>query len=496
MDRLACVDIPSLPLQLLLRDHPDWKDHPVAVVAEDKPQALILWVNEKARRSNVLPGLRYANALSLTGDLRADVVTQTVIETNIQSLTKTLQRFSPEVEPAPEEPGVFWLNACGLERLFSSLEDWSASITGELSQQGFFSNIVVGFTRFGTYAVAKSSRRRRRIFDTAKEETETAYQVKLARIGVEPAFRESLDKLGIHTVLELLNLPAKGLLKRFGEEAYRLHRLAAGDLWTPLQPEPIRELTKQRIYLDSPEPDSERLLFLIKRILDALLARLQSRGEALHELVIQVSLDDGGDRKERIRTAAPTLDSAQILGLVRLRLESLELSSGVIELEIIAMGTQLEKDQHSLFLQKPRRDLAAASRAFARLRAEFGDDVVVRAELREGHLPRTLYRWEPMEKVTSPTPGAPKAPRSLVRRVYGRPIPLPPRSRREPDGWLLRGLEHGPMEKMVGPYIVSGGWWGLGVHREYHFIKMKQGEIYWAFYDRRRRQWFLEGRVE
>jgi protein ImuB len=52
------------------------------------------------------------------------------------------------------------------------------------------------------------------------------------------------------------------------------------------------------------------------------------------------------------------------------------------------------------------------------------------------------------------------------------------------------------MERMVGPYIVSGGWWGGGVHREYHYVKMKAGGIYWAFYDRRRRQWFLEGRVE
>jgi protein ImuB len=495
MDRLACVDIPALPLQLLLRDHPDWKDHPVAVVADDKPQAPILWVNEKARRSKVLPGLRYANALSLARDLRADVVSPSVIETNVTSLTKNLQRYSPEVEPAPDEPGVFWLNARGLERLFSSLEDWSAAIKKELSRHGFFSTIVVGFTRFGTYAVVKSSRRRR-VFDTAQEETETAYKVHLFSLGIDPAFRETLDKLGIRTVRGLLDLPAKGLLKRFGKEAYRLHRLAAGDLWTPLQPEPIHEPTKQRVYLDSPEPDSERLLFLIKRILDALLAKLHSQGEALYELVIHVFLDDGSDLEERIRTAAPTLDSAQILGLVRLRLESLELSSGVIELELITMGTKLEKDQHSLFIQKPRRDLDAGSRAFARLRAEFGDDVVVRAELDDRHLPRRRYRWEPFERATPPTPGPMKAPRSLVRRVYEKPIPLPPRSRREPDGWLLRGLEYGPMEKMVGPYIVSGGWWGPGVHREYHFIKMKQGEIYWAYYDRRRRQWFLEGRVE
>jgi hypothetical protein len=48
----------------------------------------------------------------------------------------------------------------------------------------------------------------------------------------------------------------------------------------------------------------------------------------------------------------------------------------------------------------------------------------------------------------------------------------------------------------VGPYIVSGGWWGGKTHREYYFIKMKQGEIYWAFFDRYRRRWFLEGHIE
>jgi protein ImuB len=495
MDRLACVDVPALPLQLLLREHPDWKNHPVAVVADDKPQALILWVNEKARRSKILPGLRYANALSLARDLRADVVSKSNIGSNVASLTKTLQRFSPEVEPARDEPGVFWVNARGLDRLFSSLDSWSGAIRKELTHLGFFSNIVIGFTRFGTYAVVKSSRRPK-VFDTIEEETQAAYQVRLFKLGIEPSFRETLDKLGVRTVRDLLELPAEGILKRFGKDAYKLHRLAAGDLWTPLQPETLHEPTKQRFYLDSPEPGSERLLFLIKRILDALLFKLHERGEGLEALVIGIVLDDGIVKEESIRTASPTLDSAQILGLVRLRMDSLELSSGVIELELIARGTKVDSDQHALFAQKPRRNLDAASRAFARLRAEFGDNTVMRAELIDGHLPRARFRWAPLEKASPAQPSPPGAVRGLVRRIYEKPVPLPPRSRREPDGWLLRGLEHGPMEKMVGPYIVSGGWWGGGVHREYHFVKMKEGGIYWAFYDRRRRQWFLEGRIE
>ena len=51
---LACVELPAFPLQLLLRHRPEWAHYPTAVVAEDKPQGLILWVNERARQHGVL----------------------------------------------------------------------------------------------------------------------------------------------------------------------------------------------------------------------------------------------------------------------------------------------------------------------------------------------------------------------------------------------------------------------------------------------------------
>ena len=56
MVRLACVDLPAFPLQLLLRRHPEWASYPAAVVAEDKPQGLILWVNEKGQATRCAAG--------------------------------------------------------------------------------------------------------------------------------------------------------------------------------------------------------------------------------------------------------------------------------------------------------------------------------------------------------------------------------------------------------------------------------------------------------
>jgi protein ImuB len=465
------------------------------VVAEDRPQSPLLWVNEKARRVRVLPGQRYAQALSLASNLRAGTVSPHEVTKGVQLLSDRLRRYTPEVEPAADAPGVFWLNARGLGRLYSTLEQWADAIGRDFRRAGFYSTIAVGFTRFGTYAVAKSIRGAK-VFKSSREEKGAAFRVRLERLEIEPTVRDALDKLGIHTVGEFLRLPAEGLLKRFGSEAHRLHRLAAGDLWTPLQPRPAVEPVERQTLLDAPESDAERLLFLVKRILDALLEDLVSSSTALTELTLHLVLDRGGECRERIRTAAPTVDSAQILGLIRLRLESLRLEAGVVELNLTASGTKVIPKQHLLFVQNPRRDLEAGSRAFARLRAEFGDGVVVRARLVEGHLPRARFRWEPVEKLTVPNPRQEGSPRSLVRRIYPKPLLLPHRSRHEPDGWLLRGLEHGPVRQFVGPYIVSGGWWVGGIHREYYFVNMHRGEVLWVFYDRRRRCWFLEGRVE
>src|SRR5436189_6126027 len=92
-DRLACVNLPAFPLQLLLKRHPDWAAHPAAVVAEDKPQGLILWVNEIARKSGMLPGFRYAAGFSLNSALRAGEVPVADIEGAIETLTREFIRF-------------------------------------------------------------------------------------------------------------------------------------------------------------------------------------------------------------------------------------------------------------------------------------------------------------------------------------------------------------------------------------------------------------------
>ena len=498
MHRMACVDIPAFPLQLLFKEHPDWREFPAAVVAEEKPQAFILWVNEKARHFGIRPGHRYASGLALSRELRAGAIGDEFVRREVAALTERLRQFTPEVEPADEKwhsPGLFWLNASGLERLFSSLSTWGRNIRAALDAMEFFSSVSVGYTRFGSYAVARAHRGLT-VLKSRDEEESAARRVPLSRLDIPPDAQESFLKLGVRTVADLLHLPAKGLSKRFGPEVHDLHRLARGDLFGPLAPKPPIEPLEERMELPGPEIDSERLLFFIKRLVDALLEKLDAKSLALTRLTLKLVLDDRSTCQEELRPDTPTLDGPKLLGLIRLRLESVQLPAGAVELAIGAKASRKKNEQLSLVTDNPKRDPEKRGLALARLRAELGDHAVVCAQLTDGHLPRARFQWTPLTSAVTAEVPATKSRRTLIRRIYDAPTALPPRSRHEPDGWMLRGLEFGPVRDFLGPYILSGGWWKRTVQREYYFVTMQQGDIYWVFYDRFRRWWFLEGHVE
>jgi protein ImuB len=493
---MACVDLPAFPLQLLLQRHPDWQGQPVAVVDRDAPQGRLLWVNERARSAGILPGMRFVAALSLAGGLRAGEVPPNEIRQAGARLTRRLRNHTPRVEASTDEPGIFWLDGTGLQRLFPSWRRWAARLQNDLKQRGFSATVVVGFDRFGTYALARARPGAILVLPDPAAERRAARDVPLHRVAVEPASRELLAKLGITTVGQLIDLPAEGIERRFEPSLAQLHRLASGAIQRPLLPEqPAAPARRQRI-LEPPEVDAARLLAVIEQLLHPVLETVAGRAASVAEVRLRFHFERLGDHLETLRPAAPTRDARQILDLIRLRLAGLKkLPDAVAEIVLSAREALMAPLQASLLARRPRRDLAAANRALARVRAEIGDDTVRRARLRAGHLPEGSFAWEPLDSLSPPRPRDIRAHR-LVRRLRIHPLPLPPRGRREPDGWMLRGLDHGPVVRLHGPYIVSGGWWSRAAHREYHFAELQRGGLLWIYYDRLRRRWFVHGRVE
>jgi len=497
MDRPACIDVPALPLQIVARRHPSWRGFPLAVVDRDTPQGVLLWIDERARAKRLRAGMRYAEALSVAPDLRADTVSSDATASAIAAIARRLQDFSPIVETAPDSSGVFWSSAAGLSLLYPTLHDWARAVRAGLGEIGFRANVVIGFSRFGTYAIARTLSGIQ-VLESAVEEDRDTRAVPLERLDFEPPLLATLEKLGVRTVGTFLRLPAAGILERFGEQAHRLHRMASGALRPSLDPVSFEDVQQERLLLDEPVTDSMYLVFLVKRMLEPILERAAKTQAAITSLHLRLALDRHGSVIETVRPAEPTLDGAILLELAQLRLHASRPPAGVTEIELRVETVRATRAQLDLFAALRRRDLDAGARALARLRAELGESAVLRARLREGHLPEAGFTWEPIDRLRAPQARKVRV-RTLVRRMHARPLPLPPLPASERnDAWLDGGTsdDYGRVLRFVGPYIVSGGWWVTAVHREYHFVETARGDLLWAYYDRRRRRWFLQGAVE
>lgn len=501
--RIACVDLPALPLQVLLRAHPRWKDGPVAVLARAGLQGEVAACNTAARRRGVAIGMRYAAALALAPELQAEVVDEATLAGAGQELLQLLLRRAPGVEPG--EPGVFWLDPEGLVRLFGDLPRWGHGLLDSLQAAGFAASLVVGFHRHRAHALARVHRGVLVLGDAA-EETALAARVPLARLDLPPGLSDSLGQLGIHHLGGFLTLPAEELRARFGAAAAELHARftrEASPLRPALPPEPVCEALE----LEPPDDHSERLLFAMIPLLEKLLARLAARGEALAAVQVVMELDHhAAPVTTTIEPAAALGDDAgarrQLVDLLRLRLGATELPAPVLRATLTAVGTRATGEQLAL-LRGRGRDLHAASLAIARVRAAFGDGAVTRARLRPAHLPEAGFAWEPVTAATCPkvqdmpanhgaAPGAP-----LCRRLLAKPRPLAPWTGSDDGRWLAgTGLVRGAVIRMTGPYRVSGGWWARTVERDYYFAETSAGDIAWVYHDGPRRRWFLHALLD
>jgi protein ImuB len=492
---IACVDVPALSLQLVLRAHPEWAADSVVVVEDDRPLAAIVWANRPARAHKIRRGMSFAQAKALSARLHAAVVSAAEVEAAIDALFDVLVPFSPSIEPVLAQPGLFWLDPCGMRALFGNVENWAARVHEKLCAERYIAAVVAGVTRPRTYAIACVKTGPFVVRD-AEEERRLSARVPLDRLGISPALRDDMALLEVYTVGDLLQLPVTQLRVRYGSEAARLHDFLNGRTWTPIAPRIPEEPLLLQLDIDPPDDDSARLLFGLKGALHEACERLVAQYQAITALDVTLELERGGPQRERLETAAPTLDVPQLVDLLRLRLSSVELPSRVERVTTRIEHTRVHARQVALHHgdRKPR-DLEAAARAIARLRASFGPGAVTRARLCDAYLPEAAFRYEPVRELRLPRPCEPRGELPLARRLLRAPAALPPLPAREPETWL--GV-HGAVSAMFGPYRVSSGWWEQegGCERDYHFVETRKGELLWIFYDRVSRRWFVQGVVD
>ncbi|WP_353073978.1 DNA polymerase Y family protein [Tunturiibacter gelidiferens] len=302
---------------------------------------------------------------------------------------------------------------------------------------------------------------------------------------------------GIRTCSELAALSETDLIARFGQTGKKFHALACGTwphLLFPMEPSFDASLI-ERMELDFPVEELERLLFLLSRMTTTLLERVRSKARSIAALRIVLHLDAKSQHERTVRPALPLQDTPTLLKLIQLDLETHPPSAAIVGLELHAQSATPYRAQNGLFLpQAPEPGRLEVM--LARMRKLLGDKRVGSPELTDDHRPNA-FRMVPFE---------PLPPQRNERLLSSIPIAL--RVFRPPQMVGVTLTNHTPMRifwagtgyvvrQAAGPVRVSGQWWSE-THwcREEWDVRLENGSVERLCriaYDPRSRCWYVQG---
>ncbi len=477
----GCIRVDGLPLQILLRDNPSWTGMPVAVTKEEKPRSPILALNQEARGKGLAIGMKYANALAIAPGLRAREVHPDRVAAARERIVSTVHAFTPDVEPCPFDVDALWVSLEGLGSLFASETAWIREVRRALWSEGFKAHVVAGFTRFGTYAIARS-RPRSLVFECARDEQAALGRAPVAILPLPQRVRSTLARLEVSTVGQFVSLPPGETMRRFGAEAGRLQMAISMDDPVPIQAAAVKETARCCRHLDAPLSDLDLLMPNIEELLQREAGRAEAERSVISGLTLVLRTEDGQQTTEEIRPAAPTLRIAVLGRLVQLRLSGRRFTSGVEDIEIRSSRTQPSRVQEELFTERSR-DLEPGARAFAAIRARFGNHSVTFARTKDSHLPEGSTTWVPMRRPRCPSASRKEAVElpAVVRRVF-----FEPRRAAPPQSYAV----------MAGPFDLSGSWWEEAPYQRSYFYCNSPDGLLWLFVDRLTGMTWTQGLVD
>jgi protein ImuB len=518
--RIACVFVPQLALQAVLRRTPEAQGGAVALLGGDGTPAAekssrrasgrprVLQLSASARRAGVRIGMTGAQASAVSPGLHLLTATAADLEAAYAALADVGFAFAPRVEHT-DAGGVIAAGDDG--RIFFETDD-----LGQLYPQGeraIIQAVQAAAARIGLGArvAIADAKGVARAVTQAHELAVVPAGAAAARAFVAPipvemltadaTLAASFRRWGTRTAGDIARLPPDAVALRMGPDGARVCRLARGEDDEPFAPRWPADALEEAIEVDYPIAELEPLTFVLRGLLDRALARLTCRSLACAGLTLRLNLDPRGLDVRTVVIAAPTRDVATLLQLARLDLARRPPSGPVVGARIIALPARVRATQLDMLRPSgPAPDRLAAT--IARLAALVGPENV--------GAPAIVDTWR--EEAAAVAPFALSGPGTGAGASAGLSATEPAlaiRRRRPPeeievligrDGpTAFRGRETTARVLIAaGPYHLSGEWWrndseGGGWSRAYWDMHASDGAVYRVHQDRRDGRWYLDG---
>lgn len=446
-----------------------------ALAVVDLAGQAILQVCPEADHLGIRPGMRLKTALGLAPDL-VILHLNSQQETNLlEEQARWLYRYAAHITLSP--PHGLWAEVSSLQRLYGGLPAVWQTVEQALAERQLTAWLALGHTPLAAQLLAQAGKGE---CTADKGHILTALgKLPLVAAGFDEKSCTRLHRLGLNTLAEVFNLPARELARRLSPELLARIQKAQGTRPDPKSPWHPPHRFRQRADFIQEVEHAQGLLFALQRILTELeedLCWRQQDTDTLH-LLLQHRHEEA--TRLTLRTTGPEHRAESFLKLLRLKLDQHPLRAPVISLSLSVkrfLGREAPVGQDLL---GDGQDLNEAWHTLAsRLQARLGTEALQQLAPRADHRPEFAWTASAIK---------PASRHSETPEVSGLPArPL----------WLLstpHPLAEPPARWFSGPERISAGWWdGQRVHRDYYIAQLSSGQLAWVFRDIRD-GWYIHG---
>jgi protein ImuB len=458
----AALHLPDLPVIAALRSSPALRQRPCAVLPvsqrpdDPKEKLPLLAVNAVARGAGIVAGWQLNRARVRCPGLEL-LPRQPVAEAALLAeLIEQAESLTPDLEITAPDTLLLDLSRAGAGRI-AQLADL------------FLPDAEVHHALAATPDLARLA-----VLDDATQggfnRPSDVTRLPLARLSGWAGANDLMPLLelwGLATVGDFQRLPRQALAERLGPVAGHWHDLVHGRVCRLLRLHRPPPSFFQSLTLEEPLHLIEPLIFLLKKLLHTLSARLAARHLAAGELKLTLRLECGESLTRHLRLPEPLIDAVHLLRPLQTHLETVRLRSAVIGIELDATPTAPTTAQREWFgrqLSQPERWAETLAQAVALLGPERVGIPVPSAS----HQPDAFTLRPPPGSLAQalPEPVSPfvvQPPASIPLRRFRPPRPVSVAFDSRPQGpWplaLLSGPHPGEIVDRRGPFLSSGHWW-------------------------------------
>ena len=472
MSLWLCLRFHQLPLQCLDRS----EEQPIVVLASQR----VVRANDCAAALGIHAGMGSSTVRGLAASepVRLLERDEKAEQRSLAQLCCWAYSITPTLHTWREDCLLLEIGGC--LNLFRGMDALLAEVGNGISSRGFNAHYGLAPTPKAAWLLSFTDS------DVATQ-IEKPLEERLAPVALElldefSAGVDSLRRAGLHTLGDILALPAGALSRRCGIAFTHYLQQVLGqreDLHADYQPPAT---FSDQYWFGYEVKANDELLPAVQLLLQSLCRFLRNTQLQTSEIFWQLIGVDHRLCEVCVRSTTSHSDWKNWYQITGIHFERLQLATGVEGLTLDCRQLRAGQEENiDLFSPGNQREPLAS--LLDRLRSRLGLQAIEKIGCRDEHLPEFAVH------VSSEQPGD---EHSTSQDCAQRPFWL----MQQPQA--LRQRHHrlywnGALDLVYGPERIEDNWWREATSRDYYIARDRAGQCYWIFCDRLTRQWYVHG---